>query len=222
MEEVHENLMNTNKNMKGKFLKVLKWVGWVILAGFIFLVGVRTVYFMNLKKTNAQIEKIHAIKLQMDDVMGVNLPPDPGELADTTIEGIDENNNNIRDDVELAIFKEYPNSAKTRAVLLQYAMALQMEVTQPFINEEIATEVIREQSRADTCLSDVIAPRKNGKDSREYTDIEKINNILNFVEKIQFNNKDRQNHHNLFYEQLRSYSDLEEKNCDVDYIKLPN
>ena len=45
--------------------------------------------------------------------------------------------------MELAIFKEYPNSAKTRAVLLQYALALQMEAVQPIVNKEtvIATSV---------------------------------------------------------------------------------
>lgn len=208
--------------MKNKFLKVLKWIGILLLVGFIVLVGFRTKYTLDLEKTNLQIEKIHNTKLQIDDVMGVNLPPDPGAMADVTIKGIDVNNNGIRDDVELAIFKEYPNSAKTRAVLLQYALALQMEVIQPFINENIATEAIREQSRADTCLSDVIAPRENGTESRKYKDIEKINNTLNFVEKIQFNNKDRENNHNLFYTYLRSYSDLEEESCDIDYTKLLN
>ena len=66
--------------------------------------------------------------------MGKNLPSDPGALADATVQGVDANQNGIRDDVELAVFKEYPNSAKTRAVLLQYALALQMEVIQPMVN----------------------------------------------------------------------------------------
>ena len=69
--------------------------------------------------------------------------------------GIDANQNGIRDDVELAIFKEYPNSAKTRAVLLQYALALQMEVIQPIVNTETVTEVVREQSRAHYCVGEI-------------------------------------------------------------------
>ena len=103
------------------------WFFIVILVAFAILVIVRMFHFYNLKKTVAEVEKIHATKLTVDDVMGKSLPPDPGAEADKTVAGIDANKNGIRDDVELAIFKEYPNSAKTRAVLLQYALALQME-----------------------------------------------------------------------------------------------
>ena len=46
--------------------------------------------------------------------MGKNLPAQPDQkLNDSTIAGIDENKNGIRDDVELAIFKKYPDNAKT-------------------------------------------------------------------------------------------------------------
>ena len=76
-------------------------------------------HFYNLDKTNEQVVKIHNTKLMMDDVIGKNLPPDPGAEADKTVQGIDANKNGIRDDVELAIFKAYPDSAKTRAVMLQ-------------------------------------------------------------------------------------------------------
>ena len=123
-------------------------------GAFAILVVVRMFHFYNLKKTNEQVAKIHATKLTMDDVIGKSLPPDPGAEADKTVAGIDANQNGIRDDVELAIFKEYPNSAKTRAVLLQYALALQMEVIQPIVNTETVTEVVGgEQSRADICVA---------------------------------------------------------------------
>src|SRR3989344_9299087 len=134
-------------------VKVLKWAGVVLLAGFIILIIVRTFHFYNLDKKNAEVARIHATKLTLPDVMGCNLPPDPGAEADKTIAGVDVNDNGIRDDVELAIFKEYPKSAKTRAVLLQYALALQMEAMQTVVNEETVTEVVREQSRADSCVS---------------------------------------------------------------------
>src|SRR3989344_9044228 len=102
-------------------LRVIKWAGFILLAGYVILVIVRVVQLSNTDKTEAQVAKINAAKLQPSDVMGDNLPQDPGVDADKTIAGIDANNNGIRDDVELAVFKEYPNSAKTRAVLLQYA-----------------------------------------------------------------------------------------------------
>ncbi|MFY9463152.1 MAG: hypothetical protein WAP52_03130 [Candidatus Sungiibacteriota bacterium] len=80
------------------------------------------------QKTDEQVAKIHATKLSLDDVMGKNLPPDPGVEADKTLQGIDASRNGIRDDVELAIFKLHPDSARIRAVLLQYALALQGEL----------------------------------------------------------------------------------------------
>ena len=90
-----------------------------VAAIYVVLVIIRMFHFYNLDKTNEQVVKIHNTKLTMDDVMGKNLPPDPGAEADKTVQGIDANKNGIRDDVELAIFKAYPDSAKTRAVMLQ-------------------------------------------------------------------------------------------------------
>ena len=42
----------------------------VILVAFAILVIVRMFHFYNLKKTVAEVEKIHATKLTVDDVMG--------------------------------------------------------------------------------------------------------------------------------------------------------
>jgi hypothetical protein len=185
------------------------------------LVVVRVVHFLNLDKTEAQVAKIHATKLSMSDVMGDNLPPDPGVDADKTIEGIDANENGIRDDVELAVFEEYPNSAKTRAVLLQYALALQMEVVQPFVNTTIATEVVREEDRADSCIADTLVPRKSSESSRSSADMEKIDTFISFMKKLQINTKERDQAQSNFYKYLRSYSSLSE-GCDIDISKLTN
>jgi hypothetical protein len=97
------------------FLKIIKWGALVIVVSFAALVVYRMFFLWDKQKTDEQVARIHATKLTLDDVMGKNLPPDPGAEADKTIQGIDANHNGIRDDVELAIFKEYPNSAKTRA-----------------------------------------------------------------------------------------------------------
>src|SRR3989338_1918033 len=147
---------NTKKIVK-KGARILKWV----MVVFVVLLVARLPFYLRNENTKEQVAKIHATKLTMDDVMGVNLPPDPGTEADKTVAGIDANKNGIRDDVELAIFEEYPNSAKTRAVLLQYALALQMELTQPFENEKNVTEVVREESRAHSCVADTLVPRKS-------------------------------------------------------------
>ena len=196
-----------------KFFKILKWAFLVLIGLFIILVIGRVIYRANEDKINAQVEKIHNTKLTMDDVMGTNLPPDPGAEADKTVQGIDANHNGIRDDVELAVFKAYPNSAKTRAVLLQYALALQMEVIQPMVNTVTATEVVREQSRGFECIGNII-PRENSQKFSEETDL-----LTKFVEDRQFNTKERKDSRNLFVEKVRTYSGLD-RICDIDYSKL--
>ncbi|MBU0999214.1 hypothetical protein KKG24_02805 [Patescibacteria group bacterium] len=205
-----------------KVFKILKWVFLILVSLFIILIIVRAFYFYNLDKTNAQVEKIHATKLQLSDVMGENLPPDPGAEADKTVRGIDVNNNGIRDDVELAIFKEYPNSAKTRAVLLQYALALQMEFTQPIINTETVTEVITELSRADSCLADTLVPRKSPESSRTNEDMKKIDFFIKFIENKQLNTDARKKAEQNFYENLGSYSESTNTKCDIDISNLQN
>lgn len=198
------------------------WKGTVgIFAIFVVAVIVRIPHAIQENKIDAQILKIHATKLTMDDVMGVNLPPDPGAEADKTIAGIDANKNGIRDDVELAIFKEYPNSAKTRAVLLQYALVLQMELTQPFNETRNVTEVVREEDRADSCVSDTLVPG-NPESGRTYAEVKKIDVYIDFVKKVQFNTDERKKAKSDFYENLRSFSPIKETACDIDLSKLPN
>ena len=199
----------------GKFFKYFKWVLLILIAAYLLLVVVRVFHFFNLDKTEAQVAKIHATKLSMSDVMGDNLPPDPGIEANKTIEGIDANENGIRDDVELAVFKEYPNSAKTRAVLLQYALALQMEVVQPFINTTIATEVVREQSRGFQCVGNIFS----NEEAQE--SFEKLESLIKSIKDKEFNTEERKNARNIFLEKVRSYSDLDSE-CDIDISKLTN
>lgn len=198
-----------------RIFKILMWAFLVLVVGYIVLVVFRIFHFMDLDKTNAQIEKIHNTKLTMDDVMGNNLPPDPGIEADKTIQGIDANKNGIRDDVELAVFKEYPNSAKTRAVLLQYALALQMETIQPIVNTEIVTTIAEETSRGYLCIGDIVS-RDNIDNFTRITD-----EYINFIEKNQLNTEERKNAQKNFYNgNLGSYE--LPRGCDIDYSKLPN
>jgi len=200
-----------------KILKVLKWVAVAIAAAFILLVIIRIPVVVNKKATEVQVAVIHNTKLTLDDVMGTNLPPDPGAEADKTVAGIDANKNGIRDDVELAIFKEYPESAKTRAVLLQYALALQMDVIQPFENTENVTEVSKEQSRAYDCVWQSLLSIK---DYNAY--IKESDKLYAFVDGRQRNTPERKNSREKFAEQIRSYSESDNQVCDIDLSKLPN
>lgn len=198
-----------------KTFRIFMWAFLVLVGLYIILVIARVFYFFDLDKTNVQVEKIHNTKLTLDDVMGKNLPLDPGAEADKTVAGIDANNNGIRDDVELAVFKEYPNSAKTRAVLLQYALALQMEAIQPVINTIIATEIVKEQSRGFSCIGEIIS-RKD-----EQKSYEELQTLVKFIKDKQFNTAERKDARDIFVENVRSYSDLDAV-CDVDYSKLQN
>lgn len=185
---------------------------------FLILVALSVVTVLRIayvsRHTPEQVAKIHATKLTMDDVMGVNLPPDPGAEADKTVAGIDANANGIRDDVELAIFKEYPNSAKTRAVLLQYALALQTEMTLPILNTETATAVVEDiESRADVCIWSLSSRADMDKFMRETEKNE------NFVKNRQINTEERREHLHDFYKYVGSYS-ASNDGCDVDISVL--
>ena len=130
--------------------------------------------------------------------------------------GIDANQNGIRDDVELAIFKEYPNSAKTRAVLLQYALALQMEVIQPIVNTETVTEVVREQSRAHYCVGEITSRD----DIKKFIEIG--DKLHEFIENKQRNTQERKKARRDFVEKIGSYNESENKVCDINLSTLPN
>jgi hypothetical protein len=199
-----------------RILKILMWT-FLILIGMYLVAGIsRGVYLFvkskNDAKTNAEVEKIHSTKLTLDDVMGTNLPPDPGALADQTIAGVDANNNGIRDDVELAIFKAYPNSAKTRAVLLQYALLLQIEATEPIINKETATAASEEYSRAFDCVGQIV-PKSND-------DIEKIEAYVAFVENKQLDTQKRKEIKIDFDNKTGSFE--LQRGCDVNLETLSN
>ncbi len=219
------------KNIKTYLVHILKWTVFVFVGAFIILIIIRFFHYSKVHKIDNQVIKIENTKLSIDDVSGKNLPPDPGKDKDKTVQGIDENKNGIRDDVELAVFKEYPNSAKTRAVLLQYALALQMEFIQPFLGKDIVTKLLGEESRADTCLSDTLVPRKSLSSSRTYDDISKIDNFINFIKKVQINTEERITYQKNFYEYLGYSGGLknsllefssQQYSCDIDLSKLPN
>lgn len=195
------------------------FLGVVAIAFVVFIVYAMEIFpdlSRTKQKTEEQIAKIHATKLTLDDVMGKNLPPDPGADADKTIQGIDANRNGIRDDVELAIFKEYPDSAKTRAVLLQYALALQMEMTLPIINKETVTATVEDsESRANVCLWSL----SSRSDMKKFiADMDKYDN---FVKSRQINTEQRDKYMDDFYKNLGSYSSSNE-GCDIDSSILSN
>ena len=195
-------------------MKILKWGGLALLVGYVALVVYRMFVLNGQDKTNEQVAKIHSTKLSLDDVLGKNLPSPPAN-PDATIAGVDANTNGIRDDVELAIFAAYPNSARTRAVLLQYALALQMEMTQPIVNEGTVIAIAQEGDRASMCIGDIVSR------TDIQTFINKTQEFVDFVEKMQINNSVREQAQKEFYKHIGSYASLDGV-CDINYSALPN
>ena len=196
-----------------------RWWFWVIEVPFviIFVGALLRIPFLNEEEgTQIVVEQIHAQKLTIADVMGDNLPPPPDPAqVDATIEGIDVNWNGIRDDVELAIFKKYPNSATIRAAELQYAKALQKELTLVF-NSETFVATAQETSRASGCIADLT--------SRDNLKIY-INNLKGYekeVKDLQLNTKERISKENTNSQFLTSFGGLEGVRCDVEPTLIPS
>jgi len=197
------------------FKKILKWVGLTILVLFVGVVVYRGFVIYEQRKTVVVVEKIHNTKITLDDVMGKNLPPAPGDKADVTVAGVDVNKNGIRDDVELAIFEKYPDSAKKRAVSLQYALALQMEFAQPFLNTDIVIAVAQEKGRSYECVGEIF--------NRKNMDIfiKNTEEITLFIKDLHLSTDNRKIFQEEFYKKIDSYSSLP-RICDIDYTKLSN
>lgn len=187
--------------MKFSWKKIVIRTLVIIFVAYVILVIARIPAAAERAKTKKAVEAIHAQKLTLDTVLGKNLPPVPDpKLVDATIEGIDVNNNGIRDDVELAIFKKYPDSPKIRAAELQYAMALQMELTKVF-NSETLVAVTQEEGRGFSCLY-------------KYKKIDEIENLI-------FNNKERKDwREKNLGKYMTSYSLPNGQQCDIDPSSL--
>jgi hypothetical protein len=141
--------------MKGSLKVIWLWVKWpvlVLVVAYGALVIWRTFVLFDQDKTKDAVTAIHAARITLADVNGDNLPPVPDQVEnDATVEGVDKNNNGIRDDVELAIFAKYPNDKKARAATLQYAMTEQMYLTK-VTNTETWKAVAELDGKAHLCV----------------------------------------------------------------------
>lgn len=196
-----------------------RWWFWVIAVPFFLFIALliyRVPFVLEKGRTEKAVAQIHAQKLTLADANGENLPPPPDPAkVDATIEGVDANGNGIRDDVELAIFKKYPNSARIRAAELQYAKALQMELTQVF-NSETFVATAQETGRAAGCIADLTS-RDNLK-----VYLKNLKSYEKEVESLQFNTTPRISKRDANSEFLTSFGGLEGNRCDVDQASIQN
>jgi hypothetical protein len=193
------------------------------VVAYIALVIYRLPAVGEKQRTADTIAAIQAQKITMADVMGTNLPPQPYEPEnDATVAGLDKNNNGIRDDVELAIFAKYPNSAKIRAAELQYAMTEQMFLTD-VNNTDTWKAVAEEDSRSSYCISET-APHPTLTDSNaiwvawgKLID-SRTKEVQNWVLNTQAR-KDAQTKADSF---ITSYGSSSGGECDIDLNSLSN
>ncbi|MCX6722322.1 MAG: hypothetical protein NTY04_04020 [Candidatus Staskawiczbacteria bacterium] len=197
-----------------KFIKVWK-IYRVFYAIFIILYitgfAFGTWHLNEVEKTKSAVDFINSKKITLNDVMGKNLPPVPDQkLNDSTIAGIDANKNYIRDDVELAIFKEYPNSAKIRAAELQYAQEVQQELTNIY-NNGTWIAVSKKGDRAISCLVDISFSVY----SSNYDQIIKSGEWIKAVDSLTLNNDIRKNKRKEIEKYETNYS-ADNGQCDVE------
>ena len=60
--------------------------------------------------------------------ININLPPHPGDEGKSSLQGIDSDNDGVRDDVQIAISERYPNNKNKQNTLKQTAQALQKAI----------------------------------------------------------------------------------------------
>ena len=197
--------------------RIIRWPLGVLVVLYAALVIYRIPAVMEKQRTTETVERIHAQKLTIENVNGEHLPPPPDPAqVDATVEGIDANMNGIRDDVELAIFKKYPNSAKVRAAELQYAMALQMYLTEVFNSETWKAVAIR-SGKGYGCVYDT-GPRVTLSESEERIQqaFAVVDKRLNETENLVFNTpKRKQIYEDVSRKFTTSFGGSDGQDCDL-------
>lgn len=203
--------------------RIWRWVKIVFAALVILYVAAafwRVPYLAEEERSAKVAQEIQNAHITMADVDGSHLPPEPDpKLVDATVEGIDANQNGIRDDVELAIFKKYPGAAnlKIRAAALQYAHALQFYMTSVF-SVETLTAASWQDGRAYTCLSNAFpnkpSPSASDEEWRPYDALTKA--ARTFVKNSVMNMQIRQDKYEQVYEKfMSSHGGANENFCDL-------
>ncbi len=205
------------KDFFKKTWRVGRWPLGILLLLYVALVLFRIPAVGEAERTQAAVARIHAAKLTIDTVLGEQLPPPPtDEAKDATVAGVDNNQNGIRDDVERAIFAKYPNSMKIRAAELQYAMALQLMITEVF-NTDTWKAAAQEVSRGYECVGNTVV-------SNDLNEAGKLlDSRINEIDRLVFDTQARINAKDRAYDFTTSYGDSKDKKaCDIDLNTLPN
>ncbi len=120
------------------------------------------------------------VKAKAEIVNGYTLPPEPYNVVNnSTLIGIDTNNNGVRDDVERMIIKKYPKKLHVE-LMMDGAKQFQQIMEQSFGN---ALELRKEISRVGNCR---VYLRRIDKEIKSDNF-----NMVEYLENITFNTKER-------------------------------
>ncbi|MCC7500789.1 hypothetical protein IT396_03255 [Candidatus Nomurabacteria bacterium] len=176
--------------------KVWGYVRWpltIFIIVFIVFIAWRVQVLNDREATAEAVAAIRANKLTWADING-DLPAEPDVATNnSTLVGVDSNQNGIRDDVERAIYNKYKSTPKVAIAMLQYAKALQMEFTH-VMNSETFVAVIQQEGRGYGCADN----------HQEETE----NLVFNTSERKEYGEEVRRKY-------MTSYALLNTKDCDI-------
>ncbi len=151
------------------------------------------------------------------EINGHKLPPEPNKaLNDSTLLGIDVNNNGVRDDVERKIYFRYKRPIE-QAYMMQYAVRYPKLLEDPII-AAASEELEKENWNLYSC---------NGY-LNEKLDILVPDNSVDFMENAYFNTKERMRAYIDFNEAMSGGvyhipfhdEDMKKENCDFNITKM--
>lgn len=205
-----ENVTNNQDNIKkpkSKIIKVIKYVLLVLFILYAAIVAVRVFQIKDEKREAEKVKQIHSIRLTMKDIDEANLPPAPDEaINNSTVAGVDVNQNYVRDDIERFIFEKYKTNEE-RAAWMQYARA-ESFVTTKANSKETLKEVLRESSRANDCTLDIYV-------DQEGMTLDKLNAMSDPIEAMILNTELRKQAQDRALEYLTTSDVSNEESCDL-------
>lgn len=172
-------------------------------------------------------DAFNAEALRLIDLFEIRLalPNDPGEAGKLTLEGIDSDNDGVRDDLQRYIALSHPDSAKFRAVLTQYTLNLQEKLINagdPIKSLELANQHTKDSACHQYIDSvSVHSEQGRGKSPRRELYSEALNTLERSRAYLNYNDH---LYGNIFMSPEPASYDLTplKKYCDFDSDLLPN
>ena len=154
---------------------------------------------IQLRDSSNTIAKPLNVKIKVVEKDFGSIPPDPDVEGEKTIEGIDSDNDGLRDDVQRYIMITYPERKLLQKALFEYAKQYQV-MLQVADNKEESRQAANDIRARHQCVSSVV--------KSAYKYLRKLSPII-------LNTSDRNRRYILFNEQLSGYISNSHKDRDM-------